>query len=164
MMIEYVEIFCIKTRSSVKASSEQVGEVHWANNPLNPNYKPEHQLKSKLPSVTGKPSPIKTPRKPILRMLAMAPARPTPKELTTPKSVTIQSENMDDIAAPNQNPTPMGTPVSRQGGAWPKTHRKDGTPLLPPTALPPPPQPQPLVPRRILSSISMGRIWIEEVH
>ena len=56
------EIFCIKTRSSAKASSEQVGEVHWADKPLDPNYKPEHQLKSKLPSVTGKPSPIKPPK------------------------------------------------------------------------------------------------------
>ena len=48
------DIFCIKTRSSVKASGEQVGEVHGADKPLDPNYKPEHQSKSKLPSVTGK--------------------------------------------------------------------------------------------------------------
>ena len=32
----------------------------------------------------------------------------------------------------------------------------DGTPLLLPTALPLPPQPQPLVPRRILSSTPSG--------
>ena len=106
--------------------------------------------------MTGKSSPIETPRKPILSTLAMTPARPTPKELTTPKSVTIQSEIVDDMPTPNQNPTPMGTRVSVQGGAWPKTHQKDRTPLLPPTALPPPPQPQPLVPRRILSSIPLG--------
>ena len=67
------DIFCIKTRSSAKASGDEVGEVHGANKPLDPNYKPEHQSKSKLPSVTGKLSPIKTPRKPILKM----PARPT---------------------------------------------------------------------------------------
>ena len=80
------DIFCIKTRSSAKASSDEVGEVHGASKPLNPNYKPEHQSKSKLPSVTGELSPIKTPRKPILKM----PARPTPKVLATPKSVRIQ--------------------------------------------------------------------------
>ena len=81
------DIFCIKIRSSAKASGEKVGEVHGANKPLDHNYKPE-QSKSKLPSVTGKSSPIKTPRKPILKM----PTRPTPKALTIPKSVKIQSE------------------------------------------------------------------------
>ena len=64
------DIFCIKTRSSAKVSGEEVGEVHGANKPLDPSYKPEHQLKSKLPSVTGKSSPIKTPRKTILKTLA----------------------------------------------------------------------------------------------
>ena len=106
------DIFCIKTRSSAKASDEQVGEVHRADKPLDPNYKPEHQSKSKLPSVTGKSSPTKTPKKPILRMPAMMPARPIPKALTTPKSVTIQSEIVDDMPVPIQNHTPMGTPVS----------------------------------------------------
>ena len=87
------DIFCIKTRSSAKESGEQVGNVHGANKSLDPKYKPEHQLKSKLPSVTGKSSPAKTLRKPILR----TPARPTPK--VTPKSVTIQSEPMDEMPA-----------------------------------------------------------------
>ena len=81
------DIFCIKTRSSVKASGEQVGEVHGANKPLDPKYKPKHQSKSKLPSKTGKSSPTKMPRKPILKI----PARLTLKALTTPKSVTVQS-------------------------------------------------------------------------
>ena len=146
------DIFCIKTRLSAKASGEEVGEVHRANKPLDPNYKPEHQLKSKLPCVTGKSSPIKTPRKPILKM----PVRPTPKVLTTPKSVKIQSENVDDMPTPIPNPTLMGTPVSVHGGAQLKTHRADGTPLILPTALPSPSQPQPLVPRRILSSTPSG--------
>ena len=61
------EIFCIKTRASVKASGESVGEVHRADKPLDPNYKPEHQSKSKLPSVTGKSSPEKIVRKPNYR-------------------------------------------------------------------------------------------------
>ena len=146
------DIFCIKTRSSVKASGEQVGEVHGANKPLDPNYKPEHQSKSKLPSVTEKSSPTKTPRKPILK----TPARPTPKALTTPKSVTIQSQPTDAMLAPIPNPTLMITPILVHGGAQPKTHRADGPPLLPPTALPSPSQPQPLVPRRILSSTLSG--------
>ena len=150
------DIFCIKTRSSAKASGEQVGEVHGANKPLDPNYKPEHQSKSKLPSVTGKSSPTKIPRKPILKMLAMMSDRPTPRVLTTLKSVTIQSEIVDDMPALIQNPTLVGTPVLVQGGAQPKTHQKDGTPLLPPNALLFPPQPQPLVLRRILSSTPLG--------
>ena len=103
------DIFCIKTRSSAKASGDEVGEVHWANKPLNPNYKPEHQSKSKLPSVTGKLSPIKTPRKPILK----TPARPTPKVLATPKSVRIQSETVYDKPAPISTPALMGTPSQK---------------------------------------------------
>ena len=84
---------------------------------LDPNYKPEHQLKSKLPSVTRKSSLIKTPRKPILKRLT----RPTPKVLTTPKSVKIQSETVNDMPIPIPNPTTMGTPVLMHGGAWLKT-------------------------------------------
>ena len=84
------------------------------------------------------------------------PLRPTPKALTTPKSVTIQSGPMDEMSAPIQNPTWIGMPVMVQGGAQPKTHWVDGTPLLPPTALPSPSQPQPLVQRRILYSTLSG--------
>ena len=136
----------------LKHQGEQVDEVHGANKPLDPNYKPEHQSKSKLPSVTVKSFPAKTPIKPILR----TPARPTWKALSTPKLVTIQSEPMNDMPAPIPNPTPIGTPVLVHGRAWSKTYRVDGTPLLLPTALPPPSQPQLLVPRRILSSTPSG--------
>ena len=122
------DIFCIKTRSSAKASGEQVSELHGANKPLDPNYKPEHQSKTQLPSVTGKSS-LRTPRKHILRTSA----RPTLKALTTPKSVTVQSEPMDDMLALIPNPTPIGRPVLVHGGAWPKTHRADGTPYSFPT-------------------------------
>ena len=76
------DIFCIKTRSSAKESGEQVGEVHGADKPLDPNYKPKQQSKSKLPSVTRKSSPTKTPRKPIIR----TPARPTPENTDCPKN------------------------------------------------------------------------------
>ena len=146
------DIFCIKTRSSGKASGEQVGEVHGAHKPLDPNYKPEHQSKSTLPSVTGKSSPAKMLMKPTLK----TPSRPTPKTQITPKSVTIWSEPMDAMPAPIINSTLMRILVSVWGGAQPKTHGTDGTPLLSPTALPSPSKPQPLVPRRILSSTPSG--------
>ena len=68
----------------------------------------------------------------------------------------IQSETVNDMLTLISNPTSMGTPVLVHGGAQPKTHRVDGTPLLPPSALPSPSQPQLLVPRRILSSTPSG--------
>ena len=80
------EEICIKTRAGAKASGETVGEVHGADKPLDPNYKPEHQSKSKLPSVTGKLLPEKVVRKPILQ----TPTRHTPRRLANPKSVRIQ--------------------------------------------------------------------------
>ena len=76
------EIFCIKTRASARASGETVGEVHGADKPLDSNYKPEHQSNSKLLSVTGKSSPDKVIRKPILQ----TPIRHIPRRLATPKS------------------------------------------------------------------------------
>ena len=120
------DIFCVKTRASAKASGEVVGEVHGSDKPLDPNYKPEHQSKPKLPSVTGKASPIKTIRKPILQ----TPARPTPRRLATPKTVRIQSDVTSDLPAPD--PTPMRTPAMVHGGARPKTPRMESTPLAPP--------------------------------
>ena len=114
-----------KTRASAKTSGEIVGEVHGADKYLDPNYKPEHQSKSKLPCVTGKSSPIKTIKKPILH----TPARLTPKRLATPKSVRIQSDTTNDLPVTEPDPTPMKTPVMVHGGARPKTPRMDGTPL-----------------------------------
>ena len=140
------EIFCIKTRASAKASGETVGEVHRADKPLDPNYKPEHQ--SKLPSVTGKSSPEKIVRKPILQI----PSRHTPRRLATPKSVRIQSEIVSDMIAPDSDPTPMRTPVMVHGGARPKTPMMESTPLAPSIMPSPHLQTQPLIPRRILSS------------
>ena len=58
------EIFSVKTRASAKASGESVGEVHGADKPLDPNFKPEHQSKSKLPSVISNKSPMKSVREP----------------------------------------------------------------------------------------------------
>ena len=142
------DIFCVKTRASAKASGEIVGEVHGADKSLDPNYKPEHQSKSKLPSVTGKSSPIKTIKKPILH----TPARLTNKRLATPKSVRIQSDTTNELPVTESDPTPMKTTVMVHGGARPKTPRRDGTPLAPSIINPSHSQTQPLIPRRILSS------------
>ena len=142
------EIFCVKTKASAKASRGTVGEVHGADKPLDPNYKPENQSKSKLPSVTGKSSPEKTVRKPILQ----TPARHTPRRVATLKSVRIQSEVTSDMTAPDSDPTPMRTPVMVHGGARPKTPNMESTPLVPPIMSFSHSQTQPLIPRRILSS------------
>ena len=146
------EIFCNKTRASTKASGETVGEVHGADKPLDPNYKPEHQSKSKLPSVTGKLSPEKVIRKPILQ----TPTRHTPRRLATPKSVRIQPEVVSDMTIPDSNPTPIRTPVMVLGGARPKTPKIPRTPLTPSMRPSPHLQTQPLIPRRILSSTPSG--------
>ena len=147
------EIFCIKTRASAKASGETVGEVHGAHKPLDPNYKPEHQSKSKLPSVTGKLSPEKVIRQPI----SQTPSRHTPKRLVTPKSIRIQSEVVSDVAIPDSNSTPKRTPIMVHGGARPKTPMMVKTPLTPSTGPPLTPphthlQTPPYVPRKILYS------------
>ena len=146
------DIFCVKTRASAKASGKIVGEVHGAKKLLDPNYKPEHQSKSKLPSVTGKSSPIKTIRKPILQ----TPARLTPKRLATPKSVRIQSDITNDLPVTEPDPTPMKTPVMVHEGARPKTPRMEGTPLAPPIIKTPYSHTQSLTPRRIHSSTPSG--------
>ena len=146
------EIFCIKTRVSTKASGETVGEVHGADKPLDPSYKPEHQSKSRLPSVTGKSSPEKIVRKPILQ----TPARHTPRRLAAPRSVRIQSEVASDLTAPDSDPTPIRTPVMVHGGARPKTPIMENTPLAPPIMSPSHSQTQPLIPRRMLSSTPSG--------
>ena len=146
------QIFCIKTRASTKASGETVGEVHGADKPLDPNYKPEHQSRSKLPSVTGKSSQEKIIRKPILQ----TPARHTPRRVATPKSVRIQSEVASDMTAPDSDPTPMRTPVMVHGGARPKTPIMESTPSAPSIRPSPHLQTPPLIPRRILSSTPSG--------
>ena len=140
------EIFSVKTRAGAKAIGESVGEVHGADKPLDPNYKPEHQSKSKLPSVVGNKSPIKSVRKPP----PQTPARSTPRRVITLKSVRIQTSSTNDMPDTIQNPTPQQTPMVH-GGARPKT-RIVGTPM----ALPSQSHIQPLIPRRILSSTSLG--------
>ena len=55
-------MYNIGTRSSTKASAEKPPEVHGADKPLDLNLKPEHQSKSKLPSIVGSRSPSKSPK------------------------------------------------------------------------------------------------------
>ena len=143
----------MKTRASAKASGGIVGEVHGADKPLDPNYKPEHQSKSKSPSVTGKSSPEKIVRKPILQ----TPARHTPKRVATSKSVRIQSEVASDMTAPDSDPSPMRTLVMMHGGARSKTPIIESTPLAPHIMPPSHSQTQPSIPRRILSSPPSGK-------
>ena len=140
------EIFSVKTRSRAKAIGESVGEVHGADKPLDPNYKPEHQSKSKLPSVIGNNSPIKS----VKKSPPQTPVRPTPRRVITPKSVRIQTNNTNDMPNIIQNPTPQQTHMVH-GGARPKT-KIVGTPM----ALPSQTHTQPLIPRRILSSTPSG--------
>ena len=140
------EIFSVKTRAGAKAIGELVGEVHGADKPLDPNYKPEHQSKSKLPGVIGNKSPIKSVRKPP----PQTPIRSTPRRVITPKSVRIQTNNTNDIPNIIQNPTPQQTPMVH-GGARPKTRIVD-TPM----SLPSQTHTQPLITRRILSSTPSG--------
>ena len=140
------EIFSVKTRASAKASGESVGEVHGADKPLDSNYKPEHQSRSKLPSVIGTKSPIKGVRK----SPSHTPVRTTPRRVMTPKSVRIQSTNANDMPNTMQDTTPQQTPMVH-GGARPKT-KLVGTPRT----LPSQTHTQPLIPRRILSSTPTG--------
>ena len=58
-----LEVYNISTRSSTKASGEIPPEVHGADKPLDPNLKPEHQSRSRLPSIVGAKSPTKSSTK-----------------------------------------------------------------------------------------------------
>ena len=141
------EIFSVRTRAGAKAIGESVGEVHGTDKPLDPNYKPEHQSKSKLPSVIGnKSSPMKSVKKPP----PQTPVRSTPRRIVTPKSVRIHTNNTNDIPNIIQNPTPQQTPMVNSGARL-KT-KIVGTPVT----LPSQTHTQPLIPRRILSSTPSG--------
>ena len=55
----------VYTRSSTKASGEKPPDIHGTDKPLDPNLKPEHQSRSKLPSIVGSGSLSKSPKKDI---------------------------------------------------------------------------------------------------
>ena len=81
----------------------------------------------------------------------------TPRRVTTPKSVRIQSEVASDMTAPDSDPTPMRAHVMVHGRARPKTPIIESTPLAPHIMPPSHSQTQPLIPRRILSSTPSGK-------
>ena len=134
-----LEVYNIGTRSSTKASGEKPPEVHGADKPLDPNLKPEHQSKSKLPSIVGNKSPSKTPI-----------TYDSPKRNPRRKSVTISEKPPAEIPNPSfdsdLNPITDGTPSQ--------------TPNLinrPVPNLQPPPSPiSQSHPKRVLSSIPEG--------
>ena len=88
------EVYNIGTRPSTKARCEKPPEVYGTDKPLNPNLKPEHQSRSKLPSIVGSESPSKSPKK-IL----------TPKR-SPRKSVTISEEPPEEIPVNSYDPDP----------------------------------------------------------
>ena len=90
-----LEVYNINTRSSTKASGEMPPEVHGADKPLDPNLKPEHQSKSKLPSIVGAKSPVKSPTK-----------TQTPKR-SPRKSVTISEDPPEEIPITSYETDPL---------------------------------------------------------
>ena len=90
-----LEVYNIGTRSSTKASGEKPPEVHGADKPLDPNLKPEHQSKSKLPSIIGTKTPIKSPTK-----------MQTPKR-SLRKSVTISQDPPEEIPVTSYEKDPL---------------------------------------------------------
>ena len=134
-----LEVYNIGTRSSTKASGEKPPEVHGADKPLDPNLKPEHQSKSKLPSIAGNKSPSKTPI-----------TYDSPKRNPRRKSVTISEKPPAEIPNPSfdsdLNPITDGPPS--------QTPNLTNRPV--PNLQPPPSPISQSHPKRVLSSIPEG--------
>ena len=128
----WLEVYNIGTRSSTKASGEKPPEVHGADKPLDPNLKPEHQYRSKLPSIVGSGSPTKSPKK-IL----------TPKR-SPRKSVTISEEPPEEIPISSHAPDPIQD-IEDLSPSTPQEVSKSISRSLPP-----------MTPKRVLSSIPEG--------
>ena len=145
-----LEVYNTGTRSSTKASGEKPPEVHGADKPLDPNLKPEHQSKSKLPRIVGSGLPSKSPKK------ATTPKR-SPR-----KSVTISEQPPEEIPMLNSDPDPVYIP----DGVNPKTHTSRGVPTPTSRSLPPMSPISNMAPRKVLSSIPEGneRENIDEVE
>ena len=90
-----LEVYNISTRSSTKASGEILPEVHGADKPLDPNLKPEHQSRSRLPSIVGAKSPTKSPTK-----------TQTPKR-SPRKSVTVSEEPPEEMPITSYETDPL---------------------------------------------------------
>ena len=130
-----LEVYNIGARSSTKASGEKPPEVHGADKPLDPNLKPEHQSKSKLPSIVGTKTPIKSPTK-----------MQTPKR-SPRKSVTISQDPPEEIPLTSYEKDPLQDLGDTLTDA-PQVVTKPVSRLLPPTD----PITQ-MSPKRVLSSI-----------
>ena len=133
-------VYNIGTRSSTKASGEKPPEVHGADKPLDTNLKPEHQSKSKLPSIVGSGSTSKSLKKSL-----------TPKR-SPRKSVTFSEGPHEEILMSSLDPDP----IQVHAGARPKTHTSTGVPIPPPRPLPPMSPMTYMSPSRVLSSIPDG--------
>ena len=108
----WLEVYNIGTGSSTKASGEKPPEVHGADKPLDPNLKPEHQSRSKLPSIVGSESPSKSPKKAIT-------LKRSPR-----KSVTISEEPSEEIPLNTYDPDP----VQNSDSFNPNTHTPPSLP------------------------------------
>ena len=133
-----LEVYNISTRSSTKASGEIPPEVHGADKPLDPNLKPEHQSRSKLPSIIGAKLPTKSPTK-----------TQTPKR-SPRKSVTISEEPPEEIPITSYETDPLQD-LEDTFSDTPQVVTKPVSKLLPPTS----PITQ-MTPKRVLSSIPEG--------
>ena len=133
-----LEVYNISTRSSTKASDEIPPEGHGADKPLDPNLKPEHQSRSRLPSIVGAKSPTKSPTK-----------MQTPKR-SPRKSVTISEEPPEEIPITSYETDPLQDPEDTFSDT-PQVVTKPVSKLLPPTS----PITQ-MTPKRVLSSIPEG--------
>ena len=130
-----LEVYNISTRSSTKASGDIPPEVHGTDKPLDPNLKPEHQSRSKLPSIVGAKSPTKSPAKTQI-------PRRSPR-----KSVTISEEPPEEIPMTQYETDPIQDPEDTFSDT-PQVMTKPVSKLLPPTS----PNTQ-MTPKRVLSSI-----------
>ena len=135
-----LEVYNIGTRSSTKASGEKPPEVHGADKPLDPNLKPEHQSRSKLPSIVGSGSPTKSPKK------------ATTHKRSPKKSVTISEQPPEEIPMLNSDSEPVHIPDDVN----PKTHTSKGVSTPTSRSLPPMSPISNMTPRRVLSSIHEG--------
>ena len=133
-----LEVYNIGIRSSTKASGEKPHEVHGADKPLDPNLKPEHQSKSKLPSIVGTKSPIKSPTK------AQTPKR-SPR-----KSVTMSKEPPEEIPITSYETDPIQD-LENTFSDTPQVVTNPVSKILPPTSLI-----TQMTPKRVLSSIPEG--------
>ena len=139
------EVYGIRTRVSAQTAGEKVGEVHGADKPLDPNYKPEHQSKSKLPSVVNTSSPSKDKVKKSPQGIV---------QTSSTKRSPVKTVRISQVPTVTIPPTPRSTQVvSKQhigsttpGGMHAPVNRT--TPNVSP--------PKPIVLRRIFPSSPRG--------